>query len=62
MMTNCGKRDNRPGTYPSWPDSTNSINSTVPSVSGGSTAYSANYKPRNPNKKPKPYDSIWDIF
>ena len=52
MMT-----DNRPGA-----DATNSINSTVPSVSGGSQAYSSDYKPRNPNKKPKPYNSVWDIF
>jgi len=54
MMTD---RGNRPGA-----DATNSINSTIPSVSGGSSAYATNYKPRNPNKKPKPYDSIWDIF
>ena len=57
MMT-----DNRPGAYASSADATNSINSTVPSVSGAPTAYSTNYKPRNPNKKPKPYNSIWDIF
>jgi len=64
MMTNCGNGigDNRPSIYPPTADSTNSINSTVPSVSGASTAYSANYKPRNPNLKPKPYNSIWDIF
>ena len=65
MMTNCG--DNRPGVYApgayvSSEDATNSINSTVPSVSGTSTAYSPDYEPRNPNKKPKPYNSIWDIF
>jgi len=60
MMTNCG--DNRPGAYALAADATNSINSTVPSVSGGSSSYSSNYKPRNPNKKPKPYNSIWDIF
>ena len=52
--------DNRPGAYAS--SATNSINSTVPSVSGAPNGYSTNYKPRNPNKKPKPYDSIWDIF
>lgn len=57
MMT-----DNRPGAYASSAGATNSINSTVPSVSGAPTAYSTNYKPRNPNKKPKPYNSIWDIF
>ena len=50
MMT-----DNRPG-------ATKSNNSTVPSVSGGSQAYSYDYKPRNPNKKPAAYNSIWDIF
>lgn len=53
--------DNRPGAY-ALAAATNSINSVVPSVSGGSSAYSSNYKPRNPNKKPKPYNSIWDIF
>jgi len=57
MMT-----DNRPSAYASSADATNSINSTVPSVSGASTAYSTDYHPRNPNKKPKPYNSIWDIF
>ena len=66
MMTNCGTGtdtgDNRPGAYTSGADATNSINSTVPSVSGASTAYSTDYQPRNPNKKPKPYNSIWDIF
>ena len=65
MMTNCGTgtgTDTGTGAYAPSADATNSINSTVPSVSGGSTAYSTNYKPRNPNKKPKPYNSIWDIF
>jgi len=62
MMT-----DNRPGAYASSTDassadSTSSINSVVPSVSGGSTAYAYDYKPRNPNKKPRPYNSVWDIF
>jgi len=52
MMT-----DNRPGA-----DATNSINSTVPYISGGDNAYSFNYKPRNPNKKPAAYNSVWDIF
>jgi len=41
---------------------TNSINSIVPSFSGASTTYLQNYKPRDPSKKPKPYNSVWDIF
>jgi hypothetical protein len=62
MMT-----DNRPGAYASSTDTssadaTSSIDSVVPSVSGGSTAYAYDYKPRNPNKKPRPYNSVWDIF
>ena len=46
------------------PSATSSINSTVPSMlgTGSSTAYTTDYQPRNPNLKPKPYNSIWDIF
>ena len=65
MMTNCGTgtgADTSTGADASSADATNSINSTVPSVSGASTAYSTDYQPRNPNIKPKPYNSIWDIF
>jgi hypothetical protein len=29
---------------------------------GSSTSYTTDYQPRNPNLKPKPYNSIWDIF
>jgi len=59
LMNSCG--DNRPGGYQA-PSYTRSSNSDVPNVSGNPHSYSSNYKPRNPNKKPKPYDSIWDIF
>ena len=31
-------------------------------LGGSSTAYRKNYKPIDPNKDPRPYDSIWDIF
>jgi hypothetical protein len=46
------------------PSATSSINSTVPSMlgTGSSTSYTTDYQPRNPNLKPKPYNSIWDIF
>jgi len=46
------------------PSATTSINSTVPSMlgAGSSTSYTTDYRPRNPNLKPKPYNSIWDIF
>ena len=46
------------------PSATSSINSTVPSMvgTGSSTGYTTDYQPRNPNLKPKPYNSIWDIF
>ncbi len=50
-----GKKENRPS-------ATNSMNSTIPSVSGASTAYTSDYHPRNPNLKPSPYNSIWDLF
>ena len=59
LMTNFG--DNRPGVFSKNPSSTNSLNSNVPHVSGRN-AYSSHYKPRDPNKNPKAYDSIWDIF
>ena len=62
MMTKHSVSDNRPGAYPNGATMTNSIDSVVPSVSGASTAYTSSYKPRNPNRKPKPYNSIWDIF
>ena len=63
MMANCGTGTGTgTGTDASSANATNSINSTVPSVSGASTAYSTDYQPRNPNIKPKPYNSIWDIF
>ena len=50
-------KDNRPS-------ATTSINSTIPTMftKGTYTGYSTDYKPRNPNLKPKPYNSIWDIF
>jgi len=50
-------KDNRPS-------ATTSINSTIPTMFAGGTytGYSTDYKPRNPNLKPKPYNSIWDIF
>ena len=54
--------DNRPGAYPNGSSQTNSIDSVVPSMSGNSSAYTASYKPTNPNRKPKPYNSIWDLF
>ena len=59
MMT-----DNRPGAgYTTTPSATNSISSTVPIYNTGTyTGYTTGYKPANPNVKPKPYDSIWDIF
>ena len=46
------------------PSATSSINSTIPSMlgTGSSTGYTTDYRPRNPNLKPKPYNSIWDIF
>ena len=59
MMT-----DNRPGAgYTTTPSATNSISSTIPIYNTGTyTGYTTGYKPTNPNVKPRPYDSIWDIF
>ena len=31
-------------------------------LGGSSTAYKRHYKPVDPRKNPRPYDSIWDIF
>ena len=33
-----------------------------PFPSGTNNGYTSNYHIRNPNKKPKPYNSIWDLF
>ena len=50
------------------PSATSSINSTVPTMTSNGngtykyTGYTTDYRPRNPNLKPKPYNSIMDIF
>ena len=50
------------------PSATSSINSTVPTMTPNGngtykyTGYTTDYRPRNPNLKPKPYNSIMDIF
>ena len=50
------------------PSATTSINSTIPSMTPNGdgtykyTGYTTDYRPRNPNLKPKPYNSIMDIF
>jgi len=50
------------------PSATTSINSTIPSMTPNGdgtykyTGYTTDYRPRNPNIKPKPYNSIMDIF
>ena len=65
MMTSTpASSDNRPSASDNRPSATSSINSTVPAMSGTGTynGYSTNFRPRNPNLKPKPYNSIWDIF
>jgi hypothetical protein len=31
-------------------------------LGGSKTAYKKNYKPIDPHKQPRPYNSIWDIF
>ena len=31
-------------------------------LGGSKTAYKKNYKPIDPRKQPRPYNSIWDIF
>lgn len=50
------------------PSATSSINSTVPTMTSNGngtykyTGYTTDYRPRNPNLKPEPYNSIMDIF
>jgi len=50
------------------PSATTSINSTIPSMTPNGdgtykyTGYTTDYRPRNPNLKPKPYNSIMDVF
>jgi len=54
----------RPSARENRPSATSSINSTVPTIfsKGVYTGYTTDYHPRNPNLKPKPYNSIWDLF
>ena len=67
QTVNCpttGMMTSTPASSDNRPSATSSINSTVPAMSGTGTynGYSTNFRPRNPNLKPKPYNSIMDIF
>jgi len=59
-----GMMTHTPSSTDKRPSATTSINSTIPTIftKGIYTGYSTDYKPRNPNLKPKPYNSIWDLF